>query len=211
MSKAVPFIPNSDDLHCMQAAFMMILKYFKPEFEINWDEWSNLTGFEKDKGTWPIAGLVWFNEHGFEVKHIEDFNFEAFAKDGESYLKNRFPGEGGAWAIEHTNIAAEQARAKKLIKTNINENRNPSISDIKSYLDQGYLVRAHVNSRKLSGREGYFGHEVVVFGYDDSGFTVHDPGPPALRNRKIDFISFENAWIDAEDDAAEMDAIKLKT
>jgi hypothetical protein len=210
MTKEVPFISNTpDDLHCLQAAFMIILKYFKPDSNIEWGEWSKITGFEKDKGTWAIAGLAWFRDQGFDVKHIETFDFEAFISQGESYLKQRFPGETGDWAIKHTNIQAEQLRAKRLIGLDVFDNREPTINDIKRYIDEGYLIRAHVNSRQLNNKPGYFGHAVVVFEYDDEGLTLHDPGLPALPNRKVLYADFEKAWFDPDDGTAEMDAIRL--
>lgn len=211
MTKDIGFIPNSDDdLHCLQASYWMIAKHFKPDLSIDWLEWSKITGFEKDKGTWPIAGLVWFYNHDFDVKHIETFNFEQFAADGEAYLKERYPGPTGEWAIKHTNVTAEQERAKELSEINgVFINREPTQEDIKLYLDDGYIVRAHVNSRQLNGKSGYIGHAVVVFDYNNEGFYIHDPGPPPIKNRYVHFQDFKKAWLSSDDGSAEMDAIKL--
>lgn len=209
MAKDVPFVSNTDDdLHCVQAAFMIILKYFMPDTKMDWDEWSDLTGFEKDKGTWPIAGLAWFHEQGFGVKHIESFDFGALASRGENYLKERYPGEIGEWAIEHTNIAAEQARARRLTTVDIFEKREPTLHDIKAAIDEGYLVRAHVNAKRLNNEEGYFGHSVVVFDYDNYHVKLHDPGLPAMPNRTVSFKDFEAAWHNPDDGSAEMSAIR---
>lgn len=212
MTKAIPFISNTkDELHCLQATFMMILKYFSPDTVIDWNEWSSITGFEEDKGTWPIAGLVWFKEHGYTVKHVEAFDFEQFVKRGEAYLQEKYPGEEGAYVLAHTNIKAEQQRTRQLLDKDICENRTPTLEDIKNYLDLGYLVRVHVNSRKLNGKPGYYGHAVVVFAYDKEGFTLHDPGPPAMPNRKLSFSKFKEAWADPNASAAEMSAIRLES
>lgn len=210
MSKTIPFVANTDDdLHCLQAAFMSILRYFNPDANMDWDEWSRLTGFEKGKGTWPIAGLVWFHQQGFDVQHIESFDFNAFSAHGETYLRQRYPGETGEWAIEHTNIPAEQKRAQELSKLGIFENREPTLQDIKIAIDEGYLVRVHVNSRQLNNEAGYFGHAVVVFDYDNLGVTLHDPGLPAIPNRKVLFEDFERAWHNPDDGSAELSAIRL--
>lgn len=211
MSKDVPFYPNTDDnLHCQQAAFMSILKYFRPDYETDWAAWDNITGFEKDKATWSLATLLWFHEHGFEVKHIEGFDFEAFAKDGQRYFEEQYAPEVLTYAISiaHTNFAAEQARANTISKLDIAIDRNPTLEDITQALDQGFLVRATVNSRALNNKEGYFGHAVTVIEYDDIGFTLHDPGLPPIPNRKLSFKDFASAWFD-KDRNAEMDAIKL--
>ncbi len=210
MTKVPPFVSNTkDDLHCLQAAFMIVLKNFEPDMQISWNKWSDITGFEPDKGTWPLAGLVWFKERGYDVRHIEQFDFKAFAEKGEEYLRERYVGESGEWAIEHTNLPAEQQRAAQFSGFNLFDNRNPTINDIKTFIDKGYLVRVHVNARSLNGKSGYFGHAVIVYNYDKDGVILHDPGLPPIPSRKVAYADFERAWFDPEDGSAEMSAIKL--
>ncbi len=211
MTHEVPFIQNTeDDLHCLQAAYMMIVKYYRPDFKVDWNEWSKVTGFEIGKGTWASAGVLWFSNNGFEVKHYEIFDYDMFFETGGEYLIQKNGKEVGQWQIEHSNIQAEQNRAKQMIDKGLLENIEPTIKDIKTYLDEGYLLRASLNSRRLNGKEGYFGHAVTVIGYDDGSFTVHDPGLPPYPNRRILFDDFEAAWADPNNEAKELDAIKLK-
>jgi hypothetical protein len=205
-----PFVSNTeDDLHCLQAAFMIVLKHFEPNMHISWDEWSDITGFEPDKGTWPLAGLMWFKQRGYDVCHIEQFDFKAFGMRGAEYLKERFSGESGEWAVEHTNVPAEQQRAAQFSQLNLFDNRNPTINDIESFIDSGYLVRASVNARALNNKKGYAGHAVIVYAYDKDGITLHDPGLPAIPARKVAYPDFERAWFDPEDGSAEISALKL--
>lgn len=207
----VPFVSNTkDDLHCLQAAYWMILKFFKPEFEMDWDEWSKITGFEKNKGTWASAGLVWFNNNGFEVKHYELFDFEEFFKTGGDYLIKSTGAEIGNWQIKHSNIPLEQKRAIELVKSGLVEKREPSMEDVKNFLDNGYLLRVLVNSKRLNGKEGYFGHAVTVIGYNEDSIIFHDPGLPAIPKRKTSFSDFEAAWADPSKESKEFDAIRLK-
>lgn len=210
MNYNVPFVPNtSDDLHCLQAAYWMILKYFRPDFHIDWDEFSALTGFEQRKGSWSTAGMLWFASKGFKVKYITRFDFEQFIKDGERYLGEYAGAEIGEWEVEHANIPEEVERAKILVTTTIWEKREPTVDDIKGYLNEGYLVECLVNSRRLNGREGYFGHSVVVKGYDAGHLIIHDPGPPSKQDWKIKLADFEAAWADPDPSFKEMSIIKL--
>ena len=210
MTYNVPFIPNTkDDLHCLQAAYMMIVKFYKPDFEIEWDEWSKITGFEIDKGTWASAGVLWFSNNGFDVKHYEVFDYDEFFKTGGEYLIQKSGKSIGQWQIEHSNIPLEQERAKQMIDKGLLVDREPTAKDIKEFLDKGYLLHALLNSRRLNGKEGYFGHAVTVIGYDDKSFIVHDPGSPPYPNRNILFEDFEAAWADPNKDSKELDAIKL--
>jgi hypothetical protein len=210
MKYDVPFVPNTDDdLHCLQAAFMMILKYFKPSFEIGWDEWSEITGFEKDKGTYTTAGLLWFISNGFDVKSISLFDVNRFIEIGGDYFIELSGKEVGEWQIKHSNIPIEQDRLRKLLDYKVCEQREPTIEDIKDFLDNDYLVRAQVNAYKLNQKEGYFGHSVVVSGYDHIGLIIQDPGLPPLPNRRVGFEEFKSAWADPTINNKDMDVIRL--
>lgn len=210
MHKNVPFVPNTpDDLHCLQASFMTILKYFRPDVVMDWNEWSVITGFEEGKGTWPIAGMVWFKKQGFEVKHIEPFDFEKFIQDPIDYIKQQYSEEIAKYAIDNTNIPIEKKRAAELLKyTDVLENRNPTIEDIKDYLDRGFLVSVNINVRALNNGPGFVGHVVTIFGYDDEHIIMHDPGSPAVPHRLVAFEDLIKAWKDPETDTGEMTAVR---
>lgn len=207
--RQVPFVSNtSDDLHCLQAAYMSIAKYFDPNFNLPMDEWSRITGYEEGKGTWGNAGLVWFKNQGYDVKHISLFDYEEFVKRPKEYLYEVNGEEAGKWAYEHSNIPAEIPRVEELLKTGIIERREPMMADIKRLLDEGYLVRISLNCEKLDGREGYVGHAVTVTSYNEKFLTFHDPGLSPIPNRQATFEEFEAAWADPNAEVKELDAIR---
>ncbi|MDB5162994.1 MAG: hypothetical protein JWN28_601 [Candidatus Saccharibacteria bacterium] len=203
----VPFISNTpDDTHCLQAAYMSIAKYFDPKFDFSMDDWAILTGYEEGLGTWANAGLVWFTENGYEVKHYETFDFKEFIKSPKEYMIQIHGIEAGNWGYEHTNVPKEIQRMKELLAADIVENKEPSIEDIKNGLNEGYLPRVTINAYVLDEEVGYEGHAVVITGYDDKFIVLHDPGLPALANRKIPVDVFMNAWSAQE---KELDLIRL--
>ncbi|MEO6761767.1 MAG: hypothetical protein ABI220_05385 [Candidatus Saccharimonadales bacterium] len=207
MARKVPFIPNEpDDLHCLQASYMMIAKYFDPSFNISMPEWSKITAF--DKSTWASAGLMWFKGHSYDVKHVTLFDYERFIKDGAKYLIDLCGPEVADWQITHSNIPDEVKRAKMLLDSGIVERREPIQADIKDYLDNGYLIRILVNYCKLAEVSGYAGHAVVLYDYDDNGVFMHDPGLPPLPSRYVTWNKLESAWADPGPDNKELDAIK---
>ena len=208
--KQIPFVANTpDNTHCLQAAYMSIAQYFDPDFAIPMDEWSALTGFEEGKGTWANAGLVWFHKHGYDVKHIALFDFEAFMKHPKKYMIDFNGQEAGQWGYDHTNIPAEIERIKILLTTGIVEHREPTFDDIRRYIDDGYLVRVTVNCQKLDDKDGYEGHAIVVTDYNDTYVVFHDPGLPAIPNRQATYAEFEAAWADPTPQVKEFDAIRL--
>jgi hypothetical protein len=203
----VPFVANTpDDTHCLQAAYMSIAKYFDSEFDIDMDEWAKLTGYEEGLGTWANAGLVWFKEHGYDVKHYELFDFEEFIKRPKEYMIEVHGEEAGAWGYEHTNVPAEVIRMSKLVASGITERRQPSIEDIKQFIDEGYLVRVSVDCGTLDSTGEYAGHAVAVTGCSDTHIQFHDPGLPPIPNRKVTIEQFEAAW---SKHGRELDAIKM--
>ena len=203
----VPFISNTpDDTRCLQAAYMSIAKYFDPSFDYPMDDWATITGYEEGLGTWANAGLVWFSEHGYDVKHYETFDFKEFITSPREYMIQIHGQKAGNWGYEHTNVPKEIERMKDLLYANIVENREPSIEDIKIGLNEGYLPRVTINAYALDNEAGYEGHAVVITGYDDDFIILHDPGLPAFANRKIAIDVFLKAWSDQQ---KELDLIRL--
>lgn len=208
----VPFISNtSDDLHCLQATYMMIVKYFMPNFDIDWQEWSIITGFEAGKGTWALSSILWLTNNNFIVKHVSLFDYETFVSKGGQYLKDEYGEEVGSWQIKHTNMPKEISLSKQLLINNLVEKREPTISEIKMLLDEGYLIHCLVNSNKLNQKQGYVGHAIVVYGHDKENLFIHDPGLPAVPSRKVNFNDFESSWASPNKQAKELTAVKLKT
>lgn len=206
ISHTVPFVANTaDDTHCLQAAYMSIAKYFDPHFDIPMDKWSELTGYEEGLGTWANAGLVWFNNHGYEVKHIELFDFAEFIKRPREYMIETHGKKAGKWGYEHTNVPSEIKRIKEMLGKDIIKQKEPNLRDIQRGLEEGYLARVTVNSERLNGTDGYIGHAVVITGYDDESLILHDPGLPALPNRRVLMKDFEAAW---SDQGKELDLIR---
>lgn len=210
--KSISFYPNTDNLHCFEACFKMILKYYLPERDFSWEELDEMSAKQPNLATWPQQMMFNLHSMGFDIVMIEGFNGSAFVKDGAEYLKRTFGEETAAWQIAHSDIPAEQSIYKKLLATNAHiEVRQPSLGEFKEYLDQGYLITCTVNSRRLNSKEGYVGHAIVVYDMDDTHITFHDPGPPAHEARRISHEEFINAWADPNDDARGLIAVRLRS
>jgi hypothetical protein len=195
MDNDVPFISNTaEDKQCLQAAYAMIRQYFEPEMNIPWDEWAEITGYVPGKGTWSMAGLMWFREHGYEVVHIADFDYVDFALRGPEYLVEALDEEIAQWDIKFTDFELEQARATRFLHYGMWVRRVPTISDIRYHMSNGYLVKCPVNLKALNGEPGYLSHAVVVKGMTDSEVILHDPGLPARPDRHVPLGQFLEAW-----------------
>ena len=207
----IPFYENtSDDTHCFQASFRMVLKYFLPEKDFTFKELDDITAKKESLWTWPFAGSIWMRENNFEVKSIDCFNFQMFIEKGGQYIIDEYGAEVGEAQIKNSNIAQERKFAKKFLSCIETEARIPQKEDIQILMSDGYINIVNLNVRALNGREGYAGHSIVITGFDDLGFWFHDPGLPGIKNRYITSDIFEKAWSYPSDKAKNILAFRLK-
>lgn len=209
LDRQVEFFSNTpDDTHCFQAALKMVLKYFYPEEDYSWEDLDKKTAKVGSLWTWPMAGILWLKEKGMDIKVIEPFDYKKFVEVGGLYLIDEYGEEVGNEQIKHSDIEQERKLAKKYIKKIEIEKRIPELTEIKDYLEAGYLVGCNVNAKKLNNKDGYVGHFIIVKGFNDNNLILHDPGLPPLENRKVDFETFEKAWAYPNEKSKNIMAIK---
>ncbi|HVY63271.1 MAG TPA: C39 family peptidase [Gammaproteobacteria bacterium] len=189
----VPFFANPDATHCFQAALKMVLGRFRPQLEHSWEELDRITGKVEGFGTWPFAGYTWLKAQALDVTNIEIMDNARFAAEGRAYLAE-LGGQELAQVDAGLDLAPVQAEAAVFVDAVRCEVRIPTLDDVRRAVAAGDIAVCNVNSRVLNGREGYSGHFVVVKGFDERGFVIHDPGPPGKPNRRVAFDAFEKAW-----------------
>lgn len=206
----VPFYANTlDDTHCFQAALRMVMKHCWPERDYSWEELEKITAKVEGLWTWPMSGMLWLREQGMEVKHMEVFDYEKFAEEGGQYLIDQYGEEVGKAQIEHSDIKQEKRFAREFVKKIETVRTIPAIDDIKTLLEEEYLLICNVNSRALINEEGYAGHFVVVKGFDDTHLLIHDPGLPPHKNNRVGLDIFEKAWAYPNERAKNIMAFRL--
>ena len=204
----VPFASNTpDDAHCAQATLNMIVRYFEPSRSLSWAQLDEATD-KRAATTWRMAGLLWLTQQGYDVHVIDTLDYAAWARDGNAYLHEYYGPDVAQWQIETSDIEAERERARTFATRNMSEQRAPTQADIERYLEAGYLVQVTVNTRRLNGLPGYWGHAVLVKGFDANNFIVHDPGLPPAPNRTVTRPDFEAAWADPSANAKHLSAIR---
>lgn len=209
--KNVPFYPNTpDNLHCYQAALKMILKYFLPKKNFAWRQLEKMTAMKKGKWTWATQGLINLHKMGFNIKDIDTFDIEKFIQIGKDYLLEKY-GQKVANAQEKmSDLDKERRLYKEYQKLNIHEERLPDLEDIYNLIESGYLVGCNINAYALDRQEGYSGHFVVIFGYDENYLYMHDPGLPPRKNREVNFKQFSKAWEYPDKGSRNLIALRLK-
>ncbi|MBI4212297.1 MAG: hypothetical protein HY540_06635 [Deltaproteobacteria bacterium] len=191
----IPFFPNTGDgTHCWQAALKMVLAVFEPDREYSYDELDRISEKSPGKWTWPTAAMLWFLKRGYELQLIEDFDYGAFAEQGEDYLLERCGKEVGQAQIANTDLAKELGFAREFSTIAPLDVRIPGFEDLKAMLEQGYGLICNINGAMLSGQKGYAGHFVVITGMTQHDITLHDPGLPPQPHLQVPRHVFDRAW-----------------
>lgn len=191
----IPFCPNTGDgTHCFQAVLKMVLGFFQPEREYTYQELDALSKKEAGKWTWPTAAMLWLMENGFELRLIEEFDYQAFAERGSDYLIDKCGHEVAQVQMENSDIPREQKIAADFVQYAPMDHRIPTIDDIESYLKQHWAVVCNVNSALMHNQSGYSGHFVVITDVNDKEVILHDPGLPPSPAFAVTRDLFERAW-----------------
>ncbi len=192
--KIPPFIANTpDDMHCVNAVFRMVYKHYFGK-DISWDEIDALTKAEPDKGTWTFLGMTEFAKKGMRIRHIEPLDYAKLYNLGEKYLYEVFGKETADYYINKSNIASVIKYIPEYLKLVNHKNRKATIQDITQALHEGALVGAEINSRILNDKPGFSLHFVLIYGFDERSFTLHDPGLPPIEARRITIADFEKCF-----------------
>ena len=211
MKLEVPFFSNTpDNFHCFQAALRMVLAYYLPARPYNWEELDRVTAHTANY-TWPSAGLRHCGSLGFNLRVIEDFDYQRFCEEGYGYLFELSGKEVAEDQRTNSDLAQEMRCAKELVAALPIERRIPSRKDIIECLENEMLVVCNVNSCALDGKEGYNGHFVVAIGANDLGVWLHNPGFPPRQNEFIKWNRFEPAWSYPDDRARNIMGFQLLT
>ena len=168
----------------MLAAIRSILEYFTSQ-EYNWQTMERLLGYEPGKAAWTVKAWTQLAKQGFDIKMIENFDYQRYEKEGESYLASFLRPEELRWQLEHSNLLEIRPLIPEFLRTVQYEKRSLNTQDIDIMLENGYLVSVQLNSKVLNREPGYDAHMIVVYDKDSDGFLAHDPGNPPKEGRHI--------------------------
>ena len=194
----IPFYPNPDETHCVQAVFRMVLKYFTWK-EYSWEELDRMSHKVKDKGTWLFPALIEFAKLGIEIENVESFNYQKFYEEGEPYVRKYYRPVVANWYTKGSNLLDVKGFIPEYLKTVKNTIGSATIDDIEKYLTDGWLVACDVNAGVLVGEKGYDSHLVLVVGFDRGNLYLNDPYLPeeSYKDRKVSKRLFQKAWSSA--------------
>lgn len=181
---------------CLQSCLLMAVAALGYR-SVSRAEMDRLTRFPGDGiGTWPYHAAVELTRLGFEVVIHECFDLEQFSSAPQSYLRSMYPGRLGddeASSADLPNVVTDAERAR--ISNDVKRiTAVPEISDLRRYLDQGFLVLCNVTYHVLLGQPFESMHWVLVHNCSDANVSFITPHLEKTTARCVPLKTFEAIW-----------------
>jgi hypothetical protein len=181
MTKQPLLITNlRSDTHCTICSMISIYEYFTGQM-LSYKEGEEIQNFVSDKGLWIIPGLIWFVKQGFDIVHYTTFDYEAYYKQGDAYLKQFFNDQTIEEINNHSNLDSIKHLIPEYLNCISSKKINPTLEDLDRLLNDNYLVEVSVVYNKLYPKEADNNyHSVLVYGkVNQDSYLIMDPGLPA--------------------------------
>lgn len=196
-NRKIPFFGNHDGMSCGQCVYKMMLAYFYPDSELSFEEMNDFCGAIPNKATWPYRALVNLVAENLDIiTWYGPFDVSSFISDPYEYMKEQYSEELYDYAIQSSDIekavldATDYQSAADLGL--ITCKYSASLNDVRSYLEDGYLINLWVDPGVLNNSE-FAGHFILVHDFDENGFYVHDAGGYHKKTKKLN--DFPNRYI----------------
>ncbi|MDB4978901.1 MAG: hypothetical protein JWM56_1087 [Candidatus Peribacteria bacterium] len=186
----------------------MILGAFLPGQEFSWEQLDALTGKKPELWTSKMKGILELKAMDFEIVDMDTFDYERYVTIGAPYFMERYGEEAGRDQILHTDVPYDIQSAREYVAAGLHQKKVPVMDDCKKFLDDGYVVICEVNPYAMDGKDGYAGHFILLIGYDDNGFLMHDPGLPPVPNLHVIFDVFHKAWAYPNENMPNLTAVR---
>lgn len=182
--------------HCVHACYQMIFRTHHgaevPSFETLDKVMNKVPG----KYTFDYNLIAKMPKMGFEIIIVWQFDLKKLAKDPANLFLDVYGEEVGRITIDNTdlNLVSKDALALSNTKEVKIEERPATIEDIKYLLSKGFYILCTINQRILQADPGYVAHSILLFGYNDRGVIIHNPGPPSNAAAEIPWDLFDKSW-----------------
>ena len=192
--RKVPFVANSkDNMHCCPAVFRMVSGYYLGD-KLSWKKIDEIMKSVPRKGTWTFPGLTYLAKKGLRVKNIEPVDYKKLYKEGPKYLYKVVGKDTADWYLQKSNIKDVISYIPEFLENVEQETRRGTVEEILEILKTGALVGIEVNSRILNKRSGFNLHFILLYDFNGKNITLHDPGLPGIKARKISIKDLRNAF-----------------
>lgn len=194
---APEYVPNAkDNLHCMQACFMMALAAAGKT--VTMEEAERLTDFTPKLYTWFPRSIVEMQRLVPGTIAWSDLDYPRLAKEGEAYYREFYKDSDPAWIAHQFTYCSPALQRERQASAELAEQGSfsvflPKKEDFIKQLASGHVIMTNVNCGVLDGTGVHAGHCILLYGFAGDHFLAHDPGSPKRPKRKIPFETFMKA------------------
>ena len=198
MKIKVPFVRNlkkwKGNGWCGPIALASILRYYGDRSSVEeimkGADSSKRKGKEENSGGTSPEGLVFFClSKGFNVDYIN--KYETFSYEQKEYSKRfrKFLKDFGSKKYEQKfKVKNEKFSGYKFLR------KSPTLNDIENYIRKKRPVLLYLNIAVPCKVDKLWPHYVVVVGFDDKNFYLHNIYPKNKAYQKISKEVFAQSW-----------------
>ncbi|MGX5858285.1 hypothetical protein ACWKW6_31805 [Dyadobacter jiangsuensis] len=164
----------------------------------------------KGKYTFEYNLVAEMPKLGFKTEIIWEFDLLRLSTDPENFFLESYGEEVGAVIIENSDLDILKGDARRLHESEDVTfiQRHATFEDIKSRISEGYYLLSTINQRVLQADPGYAAHTILIYGFNDRGVIIHNPGPPSNESAEIPWDLFDKSWAYPDEHARNILAFK---
>lgn len=173
----VPYHNNPGNA-CALACYTMVAQHLLPEANISFEQLSKIGNWRQGYVVWEFPIWKWLMDRGVYITDYDVIDYDAWAANGISGLKNSVPAEEFNWYQENTYDLNEVTGHIKQAFTHPHftfVHKKPTWDDVLAEYAKPGICDVVLNSRTLNHKEGFAAHRVVVIEITDSEVVFHDP------------------------------------
>jgi ABC-type bacteriocin/lantibiotic exporter with double-glycine peptidase domain len=197
MKLNIPFI-SSRGFECGQTCVAMMIKYYYPDFEPNFDDFNRIIGHRKDMYTFLSQDVLLLDHFGVKAKC---FSSKDYFKNEQEFIEN-WGEQNWKEQKKYVDLENHEKNRVKMLSLRLFEKREHTLEQLLEYTKQKYLVCLCIDWNTLSGQEGgYQGHFVIISGIDDEDVLIHDPDVGPYQKYSFDILKKAYSHLVIDNDA----------
>lgn len=170
----IPFVKNPGFM-CGQACAAMMIKYYYPQFQVDFAKFDEIIRASKEKYTFPLQSAILLNYFGVAAKCYSSDGYKTTKEDPDNFKK----WFGADYEYERKFLDTESFDWMVIEgqKHDLFIKQKTSFDDLLTIYKKGNLVEFVVDWNTLSKKPGpYLGHFLLISGVkDENTILVHDP------------------------------------
>jgi hypothetical protein len=169
----IPFIENPGG-QCGQTCAAMMIKYFRPDFEPNFEMMNDIIKRRDGFSTFPLQISILLDHYGISSKSYSADKYETTKKNPEQFHK--WFKDDYEEQMKNIDLPAYDWMVEEGIKKELFEQKKHSINEIADSMQNNTVVSVVVDDNTLlKSGPPYCGHFIVISGIEENTILVHDP------------------------------------